>query len=297
MPPRGVGNLPLFSEGWMPGIERALGGLDLNAAIVRRSANFWSERLRTVLQSIEQSAIGKKLIAWLRQKTSTQFHFVKDYERLVKRFVRRYPIDEAMERLVGGGYEHFGQIEAHLLTQSGLASGMRLVDLGCGSGRLSTALYGNIDISYLGIDIVQALLDYAKSRAPTFAFLLHRKLSIPEPDESVDMVTAFSLFTHLLQTETYTYLEESARVLKSGGKIVFSFLEFAEPSHWSVFIRSQEATKTYTAPHLNIFIERSAITTWALHLGLTVERFVSAEEAIWEGHALGQSSVVLVKTP
>lgn len=246
-------------------------------------------------QPFERSAIATKFIAWVRRRTATKFHFVQDYERLVRKFIRRYPIDEAMSRLVGGQYERFGRIEAELLIQCGLANGMRLVDLGCGSGRLSSALYGKIDISYLGIDIVKALLDYAKSRAPSYSFLLHRHLSIPQPDMSADMVSAFSLFTHLLQTETYTYLEEANRILKPGGKIVFSFLEFTEPSHWSVFVRSQKATRTYTAPHLNMFTERSAITAWARHLGLGVERFVSADEVIWDGHALGQSSVVLSK--
>lgn len=224
-----------------------------------------------------------------------QFHFVEDYEKMVARLIEKYPIDEAMALAVGGHYEIFGKIEAGMLRALGLEDGMRLVDLGCGSGRLATALHGSMKISYLGIDIVQALLDYAKSKAPSYEFRCHRDLSIPEPNASADMVSAFSLYTHLLQAETYIYLEESVRILKHGGRIVFSFLEFAEPIHWDTFVHTRESTRLRTAEHLNMFIERPAIEVWARHLGLQVERFVGATESLWNEHWLGQSVVVLRK--
>lgn len=224
-----------------------------------------------------------------------QFHFVEDYERLVARLIKDHPIDEAMSYAVGGGYEVFGPIEAHILRHFGLRDGMRLIDLGCGSGRLASALHGDMKVSYLGIDIVQALLDYAKKKAPTYEFRLHRGLSIPQPDHSADMVSAFSLFTHLLHAESYLYLEECIRILKPGGKIVFSFLEFAEPSHWDVFVHTKTATKALTADHLNMFIERGAIEVWARHLGLEIEGYLAALEAVPGAQPLGQSVVVLRK--
>ena len=224
-----------------------------------------------------------------------QFHFVEDYEKLVARLVQTYPIDEAMSYAVGGSYELFGQIDAHLLGRVGLEDGMRLVDLGCGSGRLASVLHSSRKISYAGIDIVQQLLDYAKSKAPKYEFILHRDLSIPQPDGSTDMISAFSLFTHLLHAETYLYLEECKRILKPGGRIVFSFLEFAEPAHWDTFIHTKTTTKERTADHLNTFIERGAIATWAAQLGLLVDEFISAGCPIWNTHALGQSIVVLRK--
>jgi ubiquinone/menaquinone biosynthesis C-methylase UbiE len=109
------------------------------------------------------------------------------------------------------------------------------------------------------------------------------------------MISAFSLFTHLLQTETYTYLEEAVRVLKPGGKIVFSYLSFQEPSHWPVFLNTKAEANASRLPHLNMFMENATIEVWARHLGLAVERFVSAREIIFQNRPLGQSSVVLVK--
>lgn len=224
-----------------------------------------------------------------------QFHFIEDYERLVARLVETYPIDEAMSLVVGGGsYEIFGQMEAEIVQAAGLRDGMRLVDLGCGSGRLASALHRGMDVSYVGIDIVQALLDYAGSKAPKYQFLLHRGLSIPQEAGSADMVSAFSLFTHLLQAESYSYLEEAARILKPGGKVVFSFLEFAEPAHWRIFEQTKVNAREAGGDHLNMFMERSAIDIWAERLGLGVERYYDSS-ATWSGHALGQAIAVLRK--
>ena len=224
-----------------------------------------------------------------------QFHFVEDYEKLVASLMAAYPIDEAMSRLAGGNYELFGLIEAAILRTAGLEDGMRLVDLGCGGGRLASALHASSDISFVGIDIVQALLDYASTKAPKYQFLLHRGLSIPQEDSSADFVSAFSVFTHLLQAETYIYLEECVRVLRPGGRIVFSFLEFAEPKHWDVFAHTRRQALEGNGDHLNMFIERGAIEVWATMLGLVVERYVSANTPSFNGHALGQSVAVLRK--
>jgi len=109
------------------------------------------------------------------------------------------------------------------------------------------------------------------------------------------MVAAFSLFTHLLHEETYIYLQDALRVLKPGGKIVMSFLEFGEPTHWEVFAPTVEARRTNTRLPLNTFIERSAIDVWCSHLGFERLAFVDAQDKCWNGSALGQSLAVLRK--
>jgi len=228
------------------------------------------------------------------RKAVAQRHFVDDYEKLVKRLVATYPIDEAMSRAVGGNYEIVGQIEADIVTAAGLADGMAIVDLGCGSGRLASTLHQRMNVSYVGIDIVQALLDYAQGKAPKYRFIRHRDLSIPLDDASMDMVSAFSLFTHLQQAEIYIYLEECVRVLKPGGRVVFSFLEFTEPKHWQVFENTKAGAKVGIGDHLNMFLERATIDFWASRLALSVERYYPST-ATWNGHALEQSLVVLRK--
>jgi ubiquinone/menaquinone biosynthesis C-methylase UbiE len=211
-----------------------------------------------------------------------EFHFVADYEALVANLVATRPIDEAMAIAVGGDFERTGKIEAAIVRHFGLRDGMTLIDLGCGSGRLAWALGQTMRIDYLGIDIVQAFLDYAHTRSPrTYRFVLNRTLDIPAPDASADMVCAFSVFTHLLHAESYIYMEDIKRVLRPGGRLVFSFLEFADPDHWTVFAGTVDGQRNSTLPHLNQFIERNAIELWAKALGYELETFVDGSAAPW----------------
>ncbi len=90
-----------------------------------------------------------------------------------------------------------------MLRQLGLANGMRLVDLGCGSGRLAAALHGTANISYLGIDIIQALLATPQPKLQAMnscatgssAFLStpHRRIWC-----------ALSAFSHIFCTQNHT---------------------------------------------------------------------------------------------
>jgi len=225
-----------------------------------------------------------------------QFHFVEDYERLVAHLVRTLPLDEAMSQAVGGGFAEFGVKERDILLYAGLHDGMSLLDLGCGSGRLAQALGSSMNINYTGIDIVQALLDYARSISPpNYRFVLNRALSIPCESASMDMACAFSLFTHLLHTETYLYLEDIRRVLKPAGHLVFSFLEFANPGHWTVFEGTVAVQRTMSAPHLNMFIERNAIELWCRKLDFTLVEFIGGNEAHWQTGPLGQAVAIIEK--
>lgn len=204
-----------------------------------------------------------------------KFHFVEEYEKLVDQLLANHPRDEAMSRAVGGGYETFGAIQRDILMHEGLSSGHKVIDVGCGSGRLAWALgRGGLDIEYFGIDIVDALIGYAREKSPAhFRFQNHRALSIPSPPAAADFVCFFIVFTHLLHHESYVYLREALRCLRPGGKIVVSFLEFSEPTHWIVFRDTAQAQLSQTLAHLNSFIERSALAVWASHLDLAPPRF------------------------
>jgi ubiquinone/menaquinone biosynthesis C-methylase UbiE len=216
-------------------------------------------------------------------------HFVERYEETVQQLLRSLPLDEAMSSAVGGGsFDKVGAAEADVLTRLGLSEFSSIIDLGCGSGRLAKHLGLRMPkVNYLGIDIVQELLDYAATQAPsTFRFVKHQNLNFPVPDQSFNFIAAFSVFTHLLYEETYCYLTDAHRVLVGGGAVVMSFLEL--PYHWTVFEATVKLRAESPNAPLNIFHDRSTIDAWARRTGFDPEIYFSS-------NTFGQSIAVLRK--
>lgn len=197
--------------------------------------------------------------------------FRKSYNRLVQSLKTDHDADHAMHLAIGAEFDAFGIIERELLIQYGLPKDGFVIDVGCGSGRLAKPLSQYLIGPYLGIDVVPDLVDHARAlvNRPDWRFEVSDGLHIAVDNDSADMVCFFSVFTHLLHEQSYTYLQEAKRVLKPGGKIVFSFLDFAIPCHWDVFEGNLADT---TGDHpLNMFISRDAIRAWANHLQLEIE--------------------------
>jgi len=234
--------------------------------------------------------------------------FRQRYRELVQGYTERLPLDAAMRIAVGGEFEAVGVLERQLLIQHGLRPDDYVVDVGCGSGRLAKALADYLRGPYLGLDVVAELLVYARTLVtrPDWRFELIEGFRIPEEDHRVDVVCFFSVFTHLLHEHSYLYLQEATRVLKPGGKIVLSFLEFANPVHWAVFEQAlRDASGSST---LVQFMSRDGIAAWASHLGLRIEAIEDGDrptialdaplvlergEVLEELGALGQSVCVL----
>lgn len=207
------------------------------------------------------------------------------------------PHAQAMEYAIGDGFEQIGGIEQALLRHYGLPVDGYLIDVGCGAGRLARPLSAWLTGRYLGIDLVPDLVAHAQAitARPDWRFEVIDHIGIPERDGRADMVCFFSVLTHLLHEQSYWYLEEAKRVLKPGGRIVFSFLEFAEPGHLPIFWATVESAKAQRVAPMNVFIERSAIRIWAERLGLTIEAIHDGgDHVVTEGN-LGQALCVLRK--
>lgn len=220
-----------------------------------------------------------------------EFHFVEDYRQLVRRLMATHDIDEAMSLAVGGDWETMGKNLSQFVQSLGLKPGMKVLDFGCGSGRLAHALSRDLDLSaYVGIDIVEELLDYATMKCPdSYKFAINHSLSIPIEGLKFDYAFGFSIYTHLLQTEIMLYSQQIFDLLKPGGRFVYSFLELE--NHWDIFEASCNQHKYHSRPfpHLNMFLDRNQITIIAEKCGYTVRQFIEPEDGI------GQSVVELGK--
>ena len=133
----------------------------------------------------------------------------------------------------------------YFLDLAGLRPGHRVLDIGCGIGRMARPLAGFLDPdrgSYDGFDVDREGIGWCRRRYarrhPNFRFVradlfnrryhpggAHRasEYRFPYDDASFDLVIATSVFTHLLEDEADHYLAESARVLAPGGRLFATF--------------------------------------------------------------------------
>ena len=205
------------------------------------------------------------------------------YQRHLKSKLRLHPDDRDLAFATAIGSESVrwfkkqGKAQVAALKHYGLRDGMTIYDLGCGSGRTADALKrSGWRGRYIGADIVREFVAELKRRCPTYEAVVHRKPSIVAPDSSVDIVFHWSVFTHISPEECFLYLEDSFRALKPGGKTIFSFLEFAEPEHWSIFdSRVERLRNNKQLQLLDTFLHRDWIAGWANRIGFDPPTFTS----------------------
>ena len=141
-------------------------------------------------------------------------------------------------------YRWIWEYLAYLTLLAGLQRHSMVLELGCGHGRTARGLlfYLRSPGEYYGLDVDRVLIEDAQQRIQArfgnFHFVhadVHNRqynangqvpsasYVFPFGDNTFDVIYAASLFSHLLPDETANYLRQAARVLKPGGKCLFSF--------------------------------------------------------------------------
>ena len=185
---------------------------------------------------------------------------------------------QGFSNAVGGNFDTLGYLEKMLLKQCGLNKSDFLIDVGCGSGRLLSQLTNKDIKQYLGTDISEALLANCRQFLPSKEWKVQvvDDCEIPSQNNVADFVCMFSVITHLLHQQSYLYFKEAARVLKAGGKLIVSFLEFRHLGHWTTFENS--ITNVINGGVLSTWVDRYALSQWADHSGFGEVKFISGDE-------------------
>ncbi len=152
------------------------------------------------------------------------------------------PPEEALPLYtVKGDFKKAGARFRQAAVDAGLEPHHRVLDLGCGVGRLAVALSHYLDDrgSYVGLDTdrkaIELCNEWIASKLPPFTFVwadvfntnYNRRAEgsaaqyrFPFDDEAFDFVFSNSLFTHLVPDDARNYFHEIGRVLKPGGRTV-----------------------------------------------------------------------------
>jgi SAM-dependent methyltransferase len=161
------------------------------------------------------------------------------------------PLPPEEIRFVGrGDFEEVGErVFRQLVEFGGLKPYHRVLDGGCGVGRVARPLSGYLTDGYDGFDIQPLAIEWCQknitSRFPNFRFTLAdvyngrynpqgtqdaSEYHFPYPSDSFDFAFFASVFTHMLPAEMENYIRETARVLKKGGRIFATYFLINEES-------------------------------------------------------------------
>ena len=220
--------------------------------------------------------------AWLRQLGRAAYHaaparfwrsvdgFKSDVASLPARLrdpTRRSDPWETVHH-VGGDYRTTGQESLSLLqTHGGLQPDDRVLDIGCGNGRVTWPLAQALgpDGDYVGFDVSASAIRYCRRRIgparPDFEFhhldirngiynpkgrIEEADTRFPCEDASITLAFATSVFTHLPWLTVVRYLEETHRVLAPGGRaLITAFVLTPQVRAWAAEGRTAVPLQPY----------------------------------------------------
>ena len=137
------------------------------------------------------------------------------------------PLYDPLQKLLGGD-----RLKRPLVDQAALAPGIRVLDIGCGTGSLTLLIKRmHPEVAVVGLDPDAKALAIARRKAERagLAIVLDRAFSdsLPYGDGSFDRVFSSLMFHHLKAGEKTATLKEVLRVLRPGGSL--HLLDFGPP--------------------------------------------------------------------
>ena len=132
---------------------------------------------------------------------------------------------------IGGGLASIGEAEPP-----------RVLDFGCGNGRL-LELFRDKKIKYFGLDVSQKLIDLARGKYPEHATDFHKisgSDSLAFPDNFFNVTYAIAVFHHIPSEEKRAELaREIFRVTKPDGRVVVTVWDLSKEKHQKNIIKNR----------------------------------------------------------
>lgn len=239
----------------------------------------------------ESEAVVEALLGVLadRHELADHLRFSDEYRRLHPEEDSPLPLPpEALRRRVTGtedvswflqsGSRALRSLEVALARFGHVLDGMRILDFGCGPGRLLRHLLEREDLSLLGADHHAPSRDWCRGQLPGVT-LLPCGLEPPLELEAgaVDLVVALSVFTHLPAAAQVPWLAELTRVLRRGGLLALSLhgtlpAGLATPPRAAAFARGELVVvgEAYAGENACVACHPEArLRAWAEDLDLT----------------------------
>jgi SAM-dependent methyltransferase len=159
-----------------------------------------------------------------------------------------FPSEEVQRNFVGSSKENalregytFYQLIKRYCAQLGVPinAGTRILDFGCGWGRIARFFFKDVEgHNIFGVDVDPSMISFCASEMTCGRYATVH----PEPpmefleNNSLDVIFAYSVFSHLSEDVARQWIGEFARVLKPKGLLLAttqgrSFLDFCESLH------------------------------------------------------------------
>jgi glycosyltransferase involved in cell wall biosynthesis len=269
------------------------------------------ERARKEPEFIEEGvAIAQKLEKILGRlpyrillrisRFTPKFHRVKSAAGMAERFVTRTAtrlfgyMHAARRTLVGqkdlleppqklrslvgdGDFKEIGEeFFEYFRNLAGLESGHRVLDIGCGCGRMAIPLleYLKGKGRYYGFDVSKESIDWCRhhlsEKSTRFRFfhsdvkhnlynpngaIKPECIKLPFRAGYLDFVFLTSVFTHMLREEMNAYLSQIARVLKPGGRGLATFFLINDSTRR--LLHAGKGTFTFKHKHKDYYTDRT----------------------------------------
>lgn len=139
----------------------------------------------------------------------------------------------AYELVAGAGFlGRRREVFTRLAALSGVRSGHRVLDVGCGTGYLTRILAPVVgpDGQVTGVDPSTPMIEYARRRAPAnCSYLVGEGQALDLPDAAFDTVVSSLAVHHMPAAARGAALREMFRVLRPGGRLLIA--EFRPPAN------------------------------------------------------------------